>query len=71
MEGPKCECMDIIWLTHSVHCRTGCNKGRQELKYQHFASFTLTLEDAQKYLYSFSTRKRVLGWKDIEVNLYI
>ena len=36
-----------------------------------FAEFTLTLEDAQEYAYSISPTKRVRGWRDIEVNLYI
>jgi len=36
-----------------------------------FAQFTLTLEDAQEYVYSISPTKRVRGWRDIEVNLYI
>ena len=36
-----------------------------------FAQFTLTLEDAQEYAYSMSATKRVRGWRDIEVNLYI
>lgn len=36
-----------------------------------FAEFTLTIEDAQEYVYSISPSKRVRGWRDIEVKLYI
>lgn len=35
------------------------------------ASFTLTLKDAKEYLYSFSTRRRVLNWKDLNVSVWI
>ena len=35
------------------------------------ASFTLTLDDAKKYLYSFSTRRRVYNWKDLNVSVWI
>ena len=36
-----------------------------------FAEFTLTIEDAQEYVYFISPTKRVRGWRDIEVKLYI
>lgn len=35
------------------------------------ASFTLTKDDAKKYLYSFSTRRRVYNWKDLNVSVWI
>ena len=35
------------------------------------ASFTLTIDDAKKYLYSFSTRRRVYNWKDLDVSVWI
>lgn len=34
-------------------------------------SFTLTLDDAKKYLYSFSTRRRVYKWKDLNVTVWV
>ena len=34
-------------------------------------SFTLTLNDAKKYLYSFSTRRRVYKWKDLNVSVWV
>lgn len=33
--------------------------------------FTLKLNDAKKYLYSFSTRRRVYKWKDLNVSVWI
>lgn len=35
------------------------------------ASFTLTIKDAKDYLYSFSTRRRVYNWKDLNVSVWI
>ena len=35
------------------------------------ASFTLTIDDVKKYLYSFSTRRRVYNWKDLNVSIWI
>lgn len=35
------------------------------------ASFTLTIKDAKEYLYSFSTRRRVYNWKDLNVSVWI
>ena len=34
-------------------------------------SFTITKEEAQKYVYSFSTRRRVLKWFDLNVTVWI
>ena len=34
-------------------------------------SIHLTIEDAKKYVYSFSTRRRVHGWRDITIRLWI
>ena len=45
-------------------------EGRKVI-FTQFAEFTLTIEDAQEYVYSISPTKRVRGWRDIEVNLYI
>ena len=51
---------------------TGCHQGWQELRnYQRFGTFTVTIEDAKEYLYSFSTRHRVYKFQDIKVNLCI
>ncbi len=36
-----------------------------------FAQFTLTKEDAKRYLYHSSTKRRVHNWDDITVRLFI
>lgn len=33
--------------------------------------FTLTIDDAKKYVYSFSTRRRVYKWQDLHVSVWI
>ena len=52
---------------------TGCYQERQELRsnFVPFARFTLDIEDAKEYLYSFSPHRRVHRWQNIEVRLYI
>jgi len=53
-------------------CRSGCYQGWQELSdYQLFGSFTVTIEDAEEYLYSFSKTRRVHRFQSFKVNLYI
>ena len=32
---------------------------------------TLTIDDAKKYIYSFSTRRRVYKWADLNVSVWI
>lgn len=39
--------------------------------YRRFGTFTVTCEDAEEYLYAFSTRRRVYKFQDIRVNRYI
>lgn len=34
-------------------------------------SFTLSIDDAKKYLYSFSTRRRVYKWADLNVSVWV
>ena len=61
-----------IAANRTSFCYTGCYQGWQELRsYQRFGTFTVTIEDAKEYLYSFSTRRRVHKFQDIKVNLYI
>jgi len=36
-----------------------------------FAQLTLTKEDAKRYLYQSSTKRRVHNWDDITVRLFI
>ena len=35
------------------------------------ASFTINLEDAKKFVYSFSTKKRVYNWCDLKVSVWV
>ncbi|MBR3768305.1 MAG: hypothetical protein IKL10_08745 [Clostridia bacterium] len=51
-------------------CHPGSYQGLTENFFK-FAEFTLGVEDAQEYVYSISPTKRVRGWRDIEVKLYI
>ena len=34
-------------------------------------AFTLTIDDAKKYIYSFSTRRRAYKWVDLKVSVWI
>lgn len=62
----------VVCCTLLVYGNTGSYQGWQELiPYTKFAEFTLTKEDAQKYLYADSTKHRVHRWNDIKVSLYI
>lgn len=47
------------------------SKSKTSEEYTPALSFTLTMEDAKKYVYSFSSTRRVHGWKDITINLWI
>ncbi|MCQ2450786.1 MAG: recombinase family protein [Clostridia bacterium] len=35
------------------------------------ASFTISVEEAKKFMYSFSTKKRVYNWKDLNVSVWV
>ena len=53
-------------------CNTGCNKRKQVIrKYTQIGYFTLNLGDAKEYLYAKSTKRRILSWRDIHVNVFI
>ena len=43
----------------------------EEAEHIQIGSFTLTLEDAKAYQYSFSTRKRIYNWEDLNVTVWI
>jgi Leu/Phe-tRNA-protein transferase len=40
-------------------------------KYTQIGYFTLNLDDAKEYLYAKSTKRRILSWRDIHVNVFI
>ena len=53
-------------------CDTGCNKRKEVIrKYTQIGYFTLNLDDAKEYLYAKSTKRRILSWRDIHVNVFI
>ena len=65
-----------IWVSKDEfrwYLRSGENSSDEFDPDEHIqiASFTLTIEDAKKYLYSFSTRRRVYNWQDLNVSIWI
>ena len=53
-------------------CNTGCNKRKEVIrKYTQIGYFTLNLDDAKEYLYAKSTKRRIISWRDIHVNVFI
>lgn len=65
-----------IWVSKDEfrwYLRSGDNTSDEFNPDEHIqiASFTLTIEDAKKYLYSFSTRRRVYNWQDLNVSIWI
>ena len=50
---------------------TGGYQGKTVIPEIFLTSFTLTLDDAKQYLYSFDTARRVLNWKDLKVEIWI
>jgi len=53
-------------------CCSGRNKRKEVIrKYTQIGYFTLNLDDAKEYLYAKSTKRRILSWRDIHVNVFI
>ena len=51
---------------------SGCNKRKEVIrKYTQIGYFTLNLDDAKENLYAKSTKRRILSWRDIHVNVFI
>ena len=55
------------------YLRTGNNADSEFDPDDHIkiGAFTLTIDDAKKYIYSFSTRRRVYKWADLNVSVWI
>ena len=55
------------------YLRTGNNADSEFDPDDHIkiGAFTLTIDDAKKYIYSFSTRRRVYKWSDLKVSVWI
>ena len=68
--------IERIWVSKDEfrwYLRTG-NKADGEFDpddHIKIGSFTLTIDDAKKYIYSFSTRRRVYKWVDLNVSVWI
>ena len=62
----------LIMLLLLTIYNTGCNQRRKVIpKYTQIGCFTLNLDDAKEYLYAKSTKRRILSWRDIHVNVFI
>ena len=63
-----------IWISKDEfrwYLRTNQEESDEEPEHIKIASFTLTLKDAQDYVYSFSTRRRIFNWYDLNVSVWI
>lgn len=68
--------IERIWVSKDEfrwYLRTGNNAGGEFDPDDHIkiGAFTLTIDDAKKYIYSFSTRRRVYKWADLNVSVWI
>ena len=53
-------------------CCTGCYQRKEVIrKYTQIGYFTLNPDDAKKYIYAKSNKRRILNWQDIHVNVFI
>ena len=68
--------IERIWVSKDEfrwYLRTGNNADSEFDPDDHIkiGAFTLTIDDAKKYIYSFSTRRRVYKWADLNVSMWI
>ena len=68
--------IERIWVSKDEfrwYLRTGNNANGEFDPDDHIkiGAFTLTIDDAKKYIYSFSTRRRVYKWADLNVSVWI
>ena len=63
-----------IWVSKDEfrwYLRTNRSSSAEDAEHIQIGAFTLTLEDAKSYQYSFSTRKRIYNWEDLNVTVLI
>ena len=63
-----------IWVSKDEfrwYLRTNRSSSAEDAEHIQIGAFTLTLEDAKSYQYSFSTRKRIYNWEDLNVTVWI
>ena len=68
--------IERIWVSKDEfrwYLRTGNNADSEFDPDDHIkiGAFTLTIDDAKKYIYSFSTRRRVYKWADLNVSVWV
>ena len=68
--------IERIWVSKDEfrwYLRTGNNADGEFDPDDHIkiGAFTLTIDDAKKYIYSFSTRRRVYTWAGLNVSVWI
>ena len=68
--------IERIWVSKDEfrwYLRTGKSSGGAFEPDDHIkiGSFTLTIDDAKKYICSFSTRRRVYKWVDLNVSVWV
>ena len=66
--------IEKIWVSKDEfrwYLRTDKQDNDEDIEHIKIASFTLTLEDAKEYIYSFSSRRRILSWFDLNVSVWI
>lgn len=59
---------EFRWYLRSGTCGQDSESEKEHIK---IASFTITLDQAKKYQYSISTRKRIYNWVDLNVSIWI
>ncbi len=67
----KIELSDTSSSPFFAECNTGCNRKQVISRHAKTGEFMLFADDAKKYLYSKSTKHRILNWRDIHVQIYI
>mgnify|MGYP002545756678 FL=1 len=63
-----------IWVSKDEirwYLRTNASGADEDAEHIQIGAFSLTAEDAKTYLYSFSTKRRVYNWKDLNVTVWI
>ena len=69
---PRTKLFVMITLVVFALGGTCCNQRKKVIReYTQVGYFTLNLDDAKEYLYAKSTKRRILSWRDIHVNVFI
>lgn len=66
--------IEKIWVSKDEfrwYLRTGHTSPDDEREHIKIGAFTLTLDDAKAYQYSFSTKKRIYNWVDLNISVWL